>query len=1216
MNNKQGDTLKRHNGAGGRLLTLMVLLLWTLAAALPAGAQAVYGSIFGTVTDKSGAVVANAAITVTDITKGTTVTATTNDSGLYRVQHLIPDAYKVEAEAAGYSKSVADNVLVYADTSPEVNLLLTVGAVSNSVTVSAGEALLETDRAEVSTILDERAVENLPNFDRNFTAFELLTPGTTYIGWGPGEGGDNPQRSEAIEVDGQLPFATGYELDGTDNEEPIDGVAVINPNLDAISEMKVTAQNYDAEFGKAVAGLVTAQTRSGTNAIHGSAFDYRRSDAQQARDPFANQSISPLTGKYLSPTLHSQFGGSVGGPIKREKLFYFGDYQGLREKTGTAQLVTVPTATALSSCTSGGACDLSDYLNPLLGTPQQVYKPNRLDDATNAGRTPYANNQIPASDLSTAAVNFFKLLPAPNVAGAGLINNYATSGSGIFNNNQYDVRVDDKLGEKLHLFGRYTFFNGSLSGGSQLGAAGGGANGPLAGTDAFHYNSLASGGDYIVSPTWLTDFRFGYYSIYNNTVAQNSNVALGNQLGIPNANGSDLALDGGMPQFNIDAPAATGANGGGNLEYGQNTNPSLLQISQYQLVNNWSHTIGNHNIKFGVDYRYGKAWIVSVESNALRSGTYFAKNSRTSGVTGTGVNAVTSPGLGFATFLLGDVTTFWRTETANTNAQSRQTRFFSYGQDQWHVSPKLTIDYGVRWEIYAPEKVTAAGAGGLLNIDTGIVGITGVGQFNSAANVQNNLGMFAPRIGITYEVLPKTVLRAGYGLVFGQGWAGDSFGEDMTGSYPSQIQQNIQPVSGFAAVFNMTQAETLANGVTQVQAGPPTYTFPATPTNGAYVLPDGIYQNTRPSKVRLPSVNGWNVTVQRELTPTSSLQVAYVGSEAYHNMFESSPTFNANEETLAGFETINPNTGVLYTGPERSPFYDGTAQNQLGVKFGHPFHWTQRIDYAYNMATGSYNALQAVYTKRISAGLSFFANYTWSHAIGHESYEFAIDPTIGRGNGYYNRRQAFVWAGSYDLPFGQGKAFGRNASHMTNELIGGFQLSSTFTWDGGLPFSACYNEISEDNDVAANDGCGPSFVNHVKGTGFGIHKGKFDPVGDKVAYMPEAPYALTPPGTVDNAWGPWARPAAGTWGNLGRDALWGPGIVNVDSTLTKNFDIREGIKAQFIIQAYNTVNHVNLGGPNSCVDCGGNAGTIQGTLGSQFDGTTLRRLQFAARINF
>jgi hypothetical protein len=1186
MKNTRKGPPRKHWGISGVLLIPSVLLLWLLAGALPAGAQAVYGSIFGTVTDNSGAVVPNVTITVTDVTKGTSATATTNDTGAYRVQHLIPDTYGVQAEAAGFSKSVVPNVVVYADTSPEVNLRLTVGAVSNSVTVTGGATLLQADRADVSTILDERAVESLPNFNRNFTAFELLTPGTTYIGWGPGEGSGNPQRSQSIEVDGQLPFATGYELDGTDNEEPLNGVAIINPNLDAVSEMKVTAQNYDAEFGKAVAGLVTAQTKSGSNEFHGTAFEYRRSDAQQARDPFANAPPNNT----LSPTLHNQFGGSVGGPIKREKLFFFGDYQGLREKTGLSTLTTVPSLTAEKSCTSGtGFCDLSDYL-----TVGQIYKPLSLTDATSGGRTPYANNQIPASDLSSAAVNFFKLLPPPNAGAANAVeNNFATSGSGIFNTDQSDVRVDDKWGQNLHLFGRYTYFTGNLSGAPFFGAAGGlgyGAGG-FAGTDAFHYSSLASGGDYVVSSRWLTDFRFGYYRIYNNTAGPNANQPLGNQLGIPNANVGDLSLNGGMPQFNIDIPS-NGANGGQNIEYGTSANATLQQTASYQFVNNWSHQFGNHNIKFGADYRYGKNWTLSTQSNALRAGTYFFASPRTSGGS--------SPGLGFATFLLGDATTFWRTQTANENAQTRQTRFFTYVQDQWRATSKITVNYGVRWELYTPEKVTAAGAGGLLSLDTGILGIAGVGQFNDSVNVKNNLTLFAPRLGVAYQVLPRTVLRAGFGTVYGQGWAGDTFGGVLTGSFPTQIQQNITPPYNTAAVFNLTNTE---NGVAP---GPPSYTFPSYPNTGAYPLPDGIYQIARPGYVRLPTVQGWNLTLQQELSSSFSLQIGYIGSEAFHNMDESSPSYNANEATVNGFAE-----GASID--DREPYYNGDAQKLWGVKWGHPFGWTQRIDFMGNQATGSYNALQVVVNKRLNSGLSFLAHYTWSHAIGHESYEFLIDPKIGRGNGYYNRRQAFVFAGDYDLPFGRNKQFASAIPGWANQVIGGFQLNGTLTIDGGLPFTPGFAECGQTNDVGNNDGA--CFLNKT-GAGFHIHKGSFDPATLSVPYLPTAPYSLTAPGTQNNTWGAYARPAIGTWGNLGRDSLWGPGLIDVDSSLSKSFSLWEGVKMQLIVQAFNTFNHVNYGGPNNCIDCQtSNAGTIQGTVSEQ-DGTSLRRLQFAARFNF
>jgi Carboxypeptidase regulatory-like domain len=1185
-----------------RLLGVGALgLLITCGVFQSAHAQAVYGSIFGTVTDNAGAVVPNAPVKITDVAKGTSITVQTNGSGEYTAQHLIPDVYQVDVTAPGFAPGTVNNVVVYADTAPKADVKLTVGSASSTVTVTTAAPLLTTDRAEVSTILNERAVENLPNLNRNFTAFELLTPGTTYIGWGPGEGSGNPQRSQSIEVNGQLPFATGYELDGTDNQEPINGVAVINPNLDAVSEMKVTSQNYDAEFGKAVAGLVTAQTKSGSNSFHGSAFEYRRSDAQQARDPFANATRNSLTGQYLSPTLHNQFGGSVGGPIKKDRVFFFGDYQGLREKTGSAVLTTVPTEKALTTCTSGGACDLSDYLQ---GGQGQIYKPNSLQDLSNTNRTPYPGNIIPAGDISPQAVAFFKLIQAnapPNVGGSAIINNFATSGSGIFNTNQSDGRVDGRFGDKLHLFGRYTYFGVALSGNPFFGAAGGLGYGPsgFAGTDSARYQSVAAGGDYVVSSTWITDFRFGYYRIYNNTVGPNPNQPLGNALGIPNANVGDLALNGGLPQFNIDIPS-NGSNGGQNVEYGTSANPTLQQTSQWQFVNNWSHQVGNHNIKFGADYRYGKNHTVSIASNALRSGTFFFAAPRTSGPN--------SSGVGFATFLLGDTTTFWRTQTQNTNAQTRQSRFFTYAQDQWRVTPKITLNYGLRWELYTPESVTAKGAGGLLNLNTGILQIAGYGSNSDTLNVKNNFSNFAPRLGVAYQVFPRTVVRAGYGIVYGQGWAGDTFGGVLTSSFPTQVQQTVPPVSNDAAVFNLAQ-------------GPPGYTFPAIPSNGNYVLPDGISQTARPTQVRLPTVAGWNVMLQQELTSNMSLQIGYVGSEAYHNMFESSPSYNANEQTLAGFGQINPETGQIYTVPERSPFYNGTAQRELGVKYGTPHQWTQRIDYMANQATGSYNALQIVLNKRFTSGLQFLTHYTWSHALGHESYQFLIDPKIGRGNGYYNRRQVFVFAGNYDLPFGRDKLVGSGVPGWVNQIIGGFQLNGTLSLDSGLPFNTNYTSCSADNDVGNSDNA--CFLNKTAtNASFGIHKGKYNAQGRFVPYITPSPYVLQSPGAANNSFGGFARPAMGTWGNIGRDALWGPGFANVDASVAKNFTLREDLRLQLIVQAFNAFNHVNLNTPDTCIDCQDlnsigvqNAGTIQSTVANQ-DGTSMRRLQFGARFQF
>jgi len=1210
ISNRSGKNLLSSAGSSTRGILAAVLAIAGLTALFVvcpqmAVAQAVYGSIFGTVTDSTGAVVPNATVTVTDVSKGTTTTTQTGGSGEYRVQHLIPDTYSVTVEASGFKKATQDNVIVYADTAPKVDLALATGSAQESVVVSGAAPLLQTEHVDVNTILNERAVQTLPNFNRNFTAFELLTPGTTYIGWNVGEA-ENPQRSQQIEVNGQLPFATGYELDGTDNQDPVIGVAVINPNLDAISEMKVTSQNYDAEFGKAVAGLATAQTRSGSNNFHGSGFEYWRSDSLQARDPFAESTPDPLTGRFIPKTLHNQFGGSVGGPIVKDKVFFFGDYQGLRERLGSATLTTVPTGLAKSTCTSGANCDLSDYSN----TP--IYDP-ATDETSTAGRTAFAGNIIPANRVSAAAVNFLKLIPDPNVAGAGIINNYRAFGSGPFDTDQFDVRLDDHNSDRLHLFGRYTYFRSDLSGTPFFGAAGGlgFGSGGFAGTDTAHDQSLAAGGDYVVSQNWLTDFRFGWYKIYLNEEGPDFNQPLGNQLGIPNANVGDLSLNGGLPQFNIDSPGANGANNSGNLEYGTSANQFDQHASQFQIVNNWSHLKGNHNIKFGGDVRYGMNHIIGLDNNNVRSGNYHFAADRTAGpIAG-------ASGLGFATFLLGDVTAYQRTQTQFTDAAERQKRIFSYVQDQWRVTPKLTLTYGLRWEIYFPESVNGKGKGGLLDLDTGDIRIAGYGGFGNDLNVKKSWDNFAPRVGIAYQAFQNTVVRAGYGRVYGQGWSGNTYGEVLTFSFPTQVSQNLNPVTSNAAVFNLAQ-------------GPPGFTFPPIPTNGLFPLPDGVGLPTRPLWVRLPTLDAWNLAIQQQITPTMSLQVAYVGSHGIHNMFDSSNQASPNTQTIAGFnkcsappvttfgpdctpQDINPITSTIsgmptaYTQNDRRPYFNGSAQ-ALGVTYGAPFGWTQDLRYNANQATSSYNALQVKVDKRFSNGLQFLSHYTWSKALTHESYYFFIDPHVGYGPSYYNRPQAFVFAGNYDLPFGKGKAFGGGVSRWVDRFIGGYALNGTFTWQSGLPWTPSYANGSSDNDVIG-------FLNRT-GKSFSTSVGSFDKTTLKVPFFTPSPYVLDVPGTPDNSFGAFSRPAFGTFGNVGRNSYYGPHYLNTDLSVSKSIPIKESLNLQFRADFFNVFNHVNLGQPDSCVDCqDGSAGTISSIVASQ-DGSSMRRIMLSARVQF
>src|SRR6201987_4790677 len=350
-----------------RSVWILVAVFCLLCSVWVPGAlgQAVYGSILGTITDPSGAAVAGAKVTVTSQTKNVSTETTTNESGNYSVTHLIPDTYSVQVAGTGFKNLDFKDIQVSADTGVKVDGQFQVGSASESVEVTAEAPQLKTDRADVSIEFNSKYVEDLPILNRNFTQLELLSPGTQKLGWGYAAT-ENPQGSQQIFVQGQHFSGTAYELDGTDNQDPILGIIVVNPNLDAVTETKVALQNYDAEFGKAVAGVVTAQTKSGSNDIHGSGFWFRRTDANQPRDPFTQDAPPPITGRFIPSSRWQQFGGSLGGPIVKNKLFFFGDYQGTRQSNGITNQLTIPTALVQKTCNPAtnttGYCDLSEYL--------------------------------------------------------------------------------------------------------------------------------------------------------------------------------------------------------------------------------------------------------------------------------------------------------------------------------------------------------------------------------------------------------------------------------------------------------------------------------------------------------------------------------------------------------------------------------------------------------------------------------------------------------------------------------------------------------------------------------------------------------------------------------------------------------------------------------------------------------------------------------------
>src|SRR6202041_1662085 len=408
-----GNGSARRGGMAKRLvvLGLAVLFCVILLHAPTASGQAVFGSIIGTVTDPQGNAVVGAKVTVTSMTKSFAYDTTTNESGNYSVTHLMPDTYKVHVEATGFKAYDVPNVSVSADTSASVDAAMQVGAVTQTVEVTGEIPQLQTDRADVDVQFSQKYIEDLPVLNRNFTSFELLSPGTQKLPGFNHAATENPQGGGQIQVNGQHFSGTNFELDGTDNQDPILGIIVVNPNLDAIAETKIALQDYDAESGKATSGVIRVQTKSGSNSFHGSGFYFYRSSDQEARDPFTNKPGVPLAAANWK-----QFGGTVGGPIIKNKLFFFGDYQGTQQQQGITNLYTIPTSNVLQSCNPAtnaasatpGFCDLSQYLSE-----NQIFDPATGNPETGDGRAAFAGNMIPIGRIAQNVGNVLALFPTP-----------------------------------------------------------------------------------------------------------------------------------------------------------------------------------------------------------------------------------------------------------------------------------------------------------------------------------------------------------------------------------------------------------------------------------------------------------------------------------------------------------------------------------------------------------------------------------------------------------------------------------------------------------------------------------------------------------------------------------------------------------------------------------------------------------------------------------
>ncbi len=1122
---------------------LAALALAIGALAPPAWAQAVYGSIAGAVDDSSGAAVPGASVTIRNLDRQTEDTVTTNESGRYAKDRLLPGTYTVRAELSGFKPKVVSRVVVNVDTQTMVNFALEVGALTEEVTVTSAEGqTLKTDRADVAVTFENKQLTELPVLDRNFTKFILLTPGTQQQSWNHAAS-ENPQGSAQTVVNGQTFSGTGYQLDGTENRDPILGIIVINPNLEAIGETKITSQNYDAEFGQAIAGVVSVQTKSGTNELHGSLFEFLQRDNFQARNPYSQFQEDPLTGRLIPESKRDQFGGSIGGPIQKNKWFFFGDYQGTRANVGGSQLLTVPTAAARNG-------DLS------------AYGVNIFDPATGApdARAQFPGNVIPSDRLSPQAQAVLSLIPPPNAPGTnnGTRDNYVASGSEKFNNDSFDVRLDGRLSEKVNVFGRYSYAKFDINGPQAFGAGGGKELVSLGGQSKVRNHSVALGTDITLNATTILDVRLGFFKYGVDVLPNDFGTTPATDAGIPGLNLDDFSS--GLPFFELNGGTAQMRFGSG-LDAGRCNCPLAEHEKQFQFVTNLTKAAGNHTIKFGVDIR--RAYNLRVPSDSHRSGQLFFDADLTRGATG--------GGMGLAAFLLGDVSRMTRFVSTSTDARERQWREFFYVQDTWRVNDKLTLNYGLRTDIINPQSVNEAGNGGWLDIRTGEIRVGGVGDIDLKGNVENKIN-WAPRLGVTYQLNPKTVLRAGYGRSYDIGVFGSTFGHSVTQNLPVLSFQNLTPPANFLSVFDLAQ-------------GPPPPTFVDVPSNGRFPLPNGTSARLLPDKQNLSHVDAYNVTVQRQLTENFSAEVAYVGNRG-RGFFGDNPATDTNQPTLVGFGTIPRDL--------RRPFFAGLVTTVDGLSGA--YGWTQSLDFFSNTGRSRYNSFQAKLTRRFSGGYSLLTHYTYQKAKNNAGDYVFIDPDLNFGPADFIRTHVFVLAANADLPFGKGRKWLSDASGATQAILGNWQFNTNVTIQSGLPFGVDYRDSGSDRDTGPNR---PDLIGDPQtGSGDGITSPYFN---------------VTPIGTAGSAFG---RPARGTFGSLPRNELRGPGFWNVDASLFKRFPIGGAKTLEFRVEAQNVFNHINDNNPDGNIGVPGNNNANAGFITSMAPNALPRNLQFALRFQF
>jgi Carboxypeptidase regulatory-like domain len=1090
----------------------LVMVLATFAVCPPVWGQQTTASITGTVEDSAGAALNDATVTARDTERGTSSTTKSTSGGVYNFSNLPIGTYEVKAEAAGFDTAVQPPLTLVLNQRARVDFKMKVGAVSNTVQVSSDAPQLQADTTQVSTLINANTITSIPLATRNYVELTLLAPGSITPDNSTFNNGDNINDSGRPSINGNREQSNNFILDGMDNNQTSENDLGYSPSPDAIQEFNLITSNAPAEFGNFQGGIVNASIKSGTNHFHGDAWEFFRNDVLNANQ-WENKFLGPGNELPRQKLRWNLFGGTVGGPILRDKLFFFADYQEQRfDHPTSSNFITVFTNAERNGDFSALTTQLK---NPITGAP-------------------YVGNQIPLAQENAVAAALFASKYYPTPINGGQTNNAVNQVTQAYNTQQGDIKVDYNITQKDRFSGRYSqaYQNDPLSN-SLL----------ILGNNFTHapIHNVVGTWTHTISPNLLNEARFGtsWITIVTGTTFNSSIGDLGTNLGIANAN----TVGPGLLLLGFGGGTAPQPGNGTITNVGSNVGAQDFADTVIQFDDGVVYTHGKHVIKGGFQmWRY-------------RLNTFYAGNSGEYGSILFGGSFSGDPASDFFTGY--PVATGKGVSAGQTWHQFSWT-YAGYAQDDWRVTPSLTLNLGLRYEAHTPW-VELNNRQDNVDLVTGEVLYAGVnGNSRSLYKSVYGLPDFQPRFGFAYSPQfwkGKTVVRGAYTI----------------SSYLEGTGTNLRLAENPPFTPTEVSAEYSVPTV-QTQSGPGG-AVPGDPFAGAILK---VWDKT----VQPAMDQQWNLTLQGEASPTTTFQIGYVGQHGTHMMV---PTPYGQKTLTDGVVT----PGLYFQG---NPALVADVSTISGTS-----------------STGfmTYNALQTVLNKRISNGLEGQVAYTWSHCLTNNSgyygtwgsatqatpaspyYQNLYDPHADYASCYFDSKNILAAYAVYDLPVGKGKAFGRNMNSVVNAVVGNWQVSPIVSIHSGFPIA-----VYEATDTSGTGSRGPR-PNCGQQEVFGRQK-SINTVFQGYQWM-------SPSGFSD--------PAPGTFGNCpAQGPVTGAGFSNTDIGLLKSFHLTEDKYFQFRGDFLNAFNNVQLGHPNNNFP--------SSTFGLINTSQPARQIQFALKFYF